>query len=383
MGSSKWNQMIEWNPNTAPGVIPFSVADMELKHPPELIEGLKSYLDEAILGYTAATPAYYEAVCGWMERRHSWKVDKDWIVFTPGIVNAFYEAINAFTEPGDGVMIMSPVYYPFYSAIEVNSRRVVDNPLILGDDGVYTIDFADFEAKAKEPNTKLLLLCSPHNPVCRVWKKEELEKIGRICNDNNVLVLADEIHFDFIMPGHKHTVYATISEEFEQNVILCTAPSKSFNLAGLQCSNIIIPSDKLRKAYQEQLQKSAMGRRLNIIAFKGCELAYTKCEEWFDELLGVIWDNFNAIADYCKNNLPKVKVTPLEGTYLMWLDFRAYGLSNDELEQIMHMDAEVFLDEGYLFGEAGGGFERINLAAPKSTLLAAMERVKKAMAKYE
>ena len=383
MGSSKWLQMQDWNPDVAPGIIPFSVADMELKHPPQLIEGLKSYLDEAILGYTQPTDSYYDALASWLKRRHNWEIDKDWVVFTPGVVFAFFEAIKAFTEPGDGILVATPAYYPFYMAIEQGGRKLVDSPLVPDDKGVYHIDFEDLEAKAKDPATKLMLFCSPHNPISRVWTRDELERVGRICMDNGVLVLSDEIHFDFVMPGHKHTVFATLSEEFRDNCIVCTAPSKSFNLAGMQCSNIIIPNEKIRTTYKDYLLTHAMGKSLNIMAYKACELAYSECEDWLDALLLHIEDCAEAITTYCAENLPKVKVTPLEGTYLLWMDFRAYGLSNEALEQIMHMEAQVFMDEGYVFGPTGDGFERINLAAPKKDLLDAMGRIKNAMSQYE
>lgn len=382
-GASKWNLMRTQNPDVKPGIVPLSVADMEFKHPPELIEGLKSYLDGAILGYTSATDAYYDAVIGWMKRRHNWDIKKEWIVFTPGVVNAFYEAVSAFTEPGDNVLLMTPVYHPFYAAATKTGRNIVESALIPDENNRYSINFEDFEEKAKDPATKILLMSSPHNPLCRVWTEEELTRLGRICIDNGVLVVSDELHFDFIMPGYKHTIYADISEEFAQNVILCTAPSKSFNLAGLQCSNIIIPNEELRAAYLGQLQKSAMGGRLNMLAFKGCELVYNECEEWFDEMLSVVLDNAQSVIAYCAEHMPKVKITPLEATYLLWMDFRAYGLTNEELQQVMRMDAQVFMNDGFSFGEAGGGFMRMNLAAPKKVIMDATERIKNALAKYE
>lgn len=382
-GSRKWKQMLEWNPDVGPDIIPFSVADMELKHPPELIEHLKDYLDRVILGYNNATEEYFSAVKGWFHRRHGWDIQDEWIVFTPGVVFAFHEAIKAFSKPGDGVLTLTPVYHLFHTSIEKTGRQAVDCPLIRDEAGAYHINFEDFEAKAKDSSVKLFMLCSPHNPVSRVWTREELIRLGRICIDNEVLVLSDEIHCDFVMPGHHHTVFASISPEFADHSIICTAPSKSFNLAGIQCSNVIIPNEQLRSAYIADLPNYASGSRLNALAYEACRAAYNDCEAWFDELLAHIKDCADSITAYCTRYLPKVRVTPLEGTYLLWMDFSAYGFSGRELERIMHMEAQFFADEGYIFGEASSGFERVNLAAPKWALLDGMERIRNTLSRYE
>lgn len=255
VGSAKYEQMLGWNPDVSEDIVPFSVADMELKNPPEIIEGLKKYIDKSVLGYTKPTEGYTSAVCGWMKKRHNWEVNPEWIIQSPGVVNAFYTAIKALSNPGDGVIIMTPSYYPFYSAIESNDRKVVKSSLINTGDN-YLIDFEDFEEKARDANNKILLFCSPHNPTGRVWKKDELEKIAEICLKNNVLIISDEIHFDLIMPGYEHTVFATISEEVANNMIVCTAPSKTFNLAGMQTSNIIIPNKEIREAYLKEVSSS-------------------------------------------------------------------------------------------------------------------------------
>lgn len=378
--SSKWDQMKGWNPNVGSDIVPFSVADMELRNAPEIIEGIKEYVDKTILGYTNAGEAYYNAVSGWMGRRHSWDIKPEWILGTPGVVNAFYTAVKAFTKPGEGVILMTPVYYPMYMAVERNKRKIVRNPLIYKDNR-YSIDFDDLEQKAKDPSNTLIILCSPHNPVGRVWTPEELERIGRICIDNNVVIVSDEIHFDIIMPGYKHTVFATISEEFADHSIVCTAPSKTFNLAGLQTSNIIIRNERLRERFLEE-QLSVSISRLNMIGYKACELAYDKGEEWLEQLLLHIDHNRLVLTEYMEQNLPQIKVIPMEGTYLQWLDLNALGISPLELERIMHMEAQVFFDEGYVFGEEGKGFERMNIACPTNVMLVALERMKKTLDQY-
>lgn len=373
-GSAKWEQMKGWNPNVSEGIIPFSIADMELKNPPEIIEGLKKYIASNVLGYTQPTESYINAVCSWMGKRHDWKIKPEWIVGSAGVVSAFYSVIRALSKPGDGIMIMSPVYYPFYSAIELNNRKVVNNSLIITG-STYVIDYKDLEKKAQNQDNKILLFCSPHNPVGKVWNKEELEKVGEICLRNNVLIISDEIHFDLIMPGHKHTVFASISEELSNNMIVCTAPSKTFNLAGMQTSNIIISNKAIRDAYLKEVGSQGFFA-LNILGYKACEIAYTKCEEWLDELIKLIYHNHLKLKKYIEENIPVIKIYDLEGTYLQWMDFNGLGLNKDELEKLMHK-SDLFFDEGYLSGEEGNGYERMNLACPTKTVLQALERLKK------
>lgn len=372
-GSAKYEQMIGWNPNVSESTIPFSVADMELKNAPEIVEGLKQFISDNILGYTVPTKEYNDAVCGWMQKRHGWEIKPEWIIGSAGVVGAFFSAIKAFSDPGDGIIIMTPVYYPFFNAIKKNNRTLVENELI-NTGNKYIIDFEDLEAKAKNSKNKILLFCSPHNPVGRVWTKEELEKVAKICLDNNVLIISDEIHFDLVMPSFKHTVFATISEEAANNMIVCTAPSKTFNLAGMHTSNIIIPNKDIRKKYLEEVESNGFFS-LGILGYKACEIAYTKCEGWLEELNGLIHHNHIVLKDFFAKNLPEVKVYDLEGTYLQWMDFRPLGLDKDELEKLMHVEAEVFFDEGYVFGEVGSGFERMNIACPTNVMVEGLERV--------
>lgn len=374
VGASKWNLMQKTNVNIGEDIIPFSVADMEFKNPPEIIKGLKEYIDSSIFGYTEATEEYYKAVCNWMERRHKWNIKKEWITEFPGVVPALYMIIRALTKEDDNVLLMTPVYYPFYKAITANKRKVINTELLLCNDH-YEIDFEDFEEKAKLESTKILILCNPHNPVGRVWSEEELKKIGRICIDNNLLIVSDEIHFDLIMPGYKHTVFANISEEFAENSIICTAPSKTFNLAGLQASNIIVPNKKIRDKIIIERRGSIGNLGLNIFGYKACEIAYNECEEWLNELLKVLNKNKELVEDFIKTNLPEIKVINLEGTYLQWLDFRELEKDHKALEKFMVTEAMLFLDEGYIFGDEGRGFERINLACPTKILQEALNRL--------
>jgi cystathionine beta-lyase len=374
MGSRKWNVMAQHNPNAAEDVIPLSVADMEFRNPPELAQGLKDYIDRSILGYTLPNDAFYQSVARWMKNRHQWDIKPEWLVQAPGVVNALFGIVKTFTEPGDGIIIMQPVYYPFSAAITQNGRELVNNALIY-EDYAYRIDFDDLEKKAKDPKNKMLILCSPHNPIGRVWTREELEKVGRICIDNNVLVVSDEIHFDFILTGHKHTVFANISEEFAQHCIICTAPSKTFNIAGLKISNIVIPNDHLRKQLMEKNQRDFASNALGIQA---CRICYDDCGAWKDEMLCMIEYNYQQVKKFVEEKLPQIKVIELQGTYLLWLDCTALGLSDEELEKLT-LGADLYLDEGYLFGPGGSGFERINLACPTRYLMAAMERFQKAI----
>jgi aminotransferase/cystathionine beta-lyase len=376
-GAAKWEDMFRKKPDVSAGVVPLSVADMELVNPPEIIAGLKAFLDTAVLGYTMPTDAYKAAVAGWMAKRHRWNINPDWITLSPGVVTAFFTAVKAFTEPGDGVIIQRPVYYPFTFAIERNRRTLVNNPLVL-ENGTYRIDYEDLEKKARDPKNKLIIFCSPHNPVGRVWKKEELQRVAEICLRNKVLMVSDEIHFDLLMPGVEHTVYATLSEEAAQNCVVCTAPSKTFNLAGMQTSNIITPNQELRTRLMDQCNQNGSAM-LGILGLKACEIAYTQCEAWLDEFLDLLKVNHELVKSYCAQKIPQIGVFPLEGTYLQWLDFRAFGLDYLELEKFMINEAEWFTDEGVMFGEEGKGFERINLACPTAIVEEAMERLHHAL----
>lgn len=376
-GSAKWEQMRAWNPAVEEGVIPLSVADMEFKTPPEVVEGLKAYLDEAVLGYAVPYPEFLQAVVGWQRRRHDWNIEPEWIVNSSGVVSAFYAAIRALSEEGDGVIIFRPVYYPFGAAIADTKRTEVNVPLA-NRDGHYTIDFDAFEEAASNPRNKVLLFCSPHNPVGRVWTREELERIADIALRHGLYVISDEIWHDITMPGYQHTVFATVNEHLMDRLITCTAPSKSFNLAGLMTSNIIIANPELRERFCSALQ-AIHGDRIGVLGYRACELAYAHAEDWLLELLKVVDRNQHLVQDFFQKNFPQITAPLVEGTYLQWLDFRALGWSDEELEMFLHEEAQFFTDEGYIFGAEGSGYERINLALPTDALMEALERLRKAL----
>lgn len=380
-GSGKWDEIENTLGYTPQGIIPFSVADMEFVTQPEIREGLKQFLDNSVLGYAQPTEAYKNAVKNWMKKRHNWEIETEWIQDVHGIISAFFTAVKAFTKTGEGVMLMTPVYYPMYAAIERNQRVLVENKLIRDGD-TYRIDFADFETKAKDANTKLLILCSPHNPSARVWTPEELRRIGDICIDNDVLIVSDEIHFDLISPGHHHTVFASISDEFAQHSLICTAPSKTFNLAGLQTANIIIKNKELREKFFIEMQKDDGNPKCNILGLEGCRLAYEYCEEWLKEVLKVIDTNRRIITEYLAKEFPSVQVMKMEGTYLLWIDFNGLGIECHKLAKILKEEALLFLDDGHIFGSAGEGFERWNLACPTEYVVNALERMKTTLKKY-
>ncbi len=376
-GAFKWDEMMKYGVKEDEDIIPFSVADMEFVTAPEIIDALKHELDSSVMGYANPTDSYLDAVCSWQKTRHNWNAQPEWILPSHGVVDAFFEAVKTYTRPGEGVMLTTPVYYPMYDAIRLTGRVLVDSPM-LNYGTRYGIDFADLERKASDPDTKMFILCSPHNPCGRVWTRAELERIADICLKHDVLVVSDEIHADLIMPGHVHTVYASLSEEAANNCIVCTAPSKTFNLAGLQTSNIFIPNPELRSKFLASLKLSNTNPKCNILGYRACEAAYRQCGEWLDECISVIDTNRKVIADFMAREFPAVKVYDLEGTYLLWLDFNGLGLDYREIEHINHYEARLFFDEGYVFGKQGEGFERWNLACPTRYIHEALERMKKA-----
>lgn len=375
VGSNKWGAMQKLRQGLPPEVIPLSVADMEFVNPPEIAEHLSHYLETMILGYTQPTDSYYAALSDWMARRHNWKIDREWVVPSPGVVPALCHMVQAYTEPGDKVIVFPPVYYPFYSAIRENGRQVLECPL-LEKDGHYEMDFDRFAQVAEEG--KVLLFSSPHNPVGRVWSREELEKLSAICLEKGVLVLSDEIHFDLILGERHHTVFATLSEAAAQNCVICTAPSKTFNLAGLQTANIIIPNKKLREKLLAVRNRLGI-HGCNMLGYQACETAYRECEDWLEQLLAVLRENRTLVETYARAFLPGVKPVELEGTYLQWLDCRALGMDAKALEKFMQEEALWFTDEGYIFGTGGEGFERINLACPTWVLRKALDRLRDAL----
>lgn len=358
-------------------ILPLWIADMDFKTSSYIEDALVERVREAIFGYSEVQTPYFNAVSNWMKTHHNWEVKERWLVKTPGVVFALAMAVKAFTKPGDSVIIQSPVYYPFSGVITENGRNVVSSDLYLGDDNRYHMDYEDFEKKIVENDVKLFLLCNPHNPVGRVWTREELEKVGDICLKHNVLVVSDEIHADFVFKG-KHQVFAAIKKEYEDITVTCTAPSKTFNLAGLSLSNIFIPNRKLKHRLKDQMSAAGTGS-MGVMGLIACQTAYEKGEEWYHAMKSYVWENIEFTKQYVKENLPGVKMVDHEGTYLVWLDFRDTGLSVDELEDLIIHKAKLWLDSGKIFGKSGEGFQRINVACPRSTVKAALDRIKAAL----
>ena len=358
-------------------LLPLWVADMDFKVSEKILEALHERVEHGIFGYSEVQDEYFEAVQGWLEKRHHWKVESRWLVKTPGVVFALAMAVQAFTDPGDGVMIQKPVYYPFSEVIEDNDRIIVDNTLYLGEDGRYHIDFEDFERKAEQYHIKLFLLCNPHNPVGRVWTREELERLGEICIRRDIIVVSDEIHQDFVFKG-EHLVFADLSEELKNRTITCTSPSKTFNLAGLQISNIFIANQQLRRRFRRQVGAAGYSQ-LNTLGLTACEAAYRCGEDWHDQLMEYLRANISYVREFLKERIPAIQFIEPEGTYLVWLDFRELGLTEGEREDLIVKKAGLWLDSGAMFGPAGEGFERINIACPRSIVKQAMESLERAV----
>lgn len=360
-------------------VLPLWVADMDFASPQPVINALVARAQHGLYGYTAIPDSYYQAAINWMKRRHNWEISADWISTTPGVVPALKAAVRAFVPPGGKVIIQTPVYYPFFSTIESNDAEIVTNPLIY-ENGRYRIDFNDLAQKASDPQVSMLILCSPHNPIGRVWNQEELRHVGEICLAHDVLIASDELHGDLVFNGAVFTPFGKINDDFLQNSIIFTAGSKTFNLAGIRASNIIIADPDRRQKYQKTLDSSGLGS-INLFGIVALETAYNEGEEWLQQLLAYIQGNFDFMCDYIAQNIPQLHVVPLEGTYLAWIDCRKLGLDNQELRKLMFQEARVYLDEGYIFGEGGDGFERLNLACPRSILADALERINIAVKK--
>lgn len=357
--------------------LPLWVADMDLKTSSYIEDALVERAKHGIFGYSEAQRPYFESVKAWMKKHHDWEVQEKWLVKTPGVVFALAMAVKAYTEPGDGVLIQSPVYYPFSEVIEDNGRKVVSNTLYLGEDDRYHIDLDDFEKKIVEEKIKLFFLCNPHNPVGRVWTREELTKLGDICVERHVIVVSDEIHQDFVFKG-KHLVFADLKKEYEDISIVCTSPSKTFNIASLMISNIFIPNRDLKRKFHKELDAAGISQ-LGVMGLVACEAAYSKGEEWYQAMYSYVADNIAFTKRYVETDLPGVRMIGHEGTYLVWLDFRGTGLSTDALERLIVHKAKLWLDSGKIFGESGRGFQRINVACPRSVLSEALERIRKAL----
>jgi len=354
------------------------VADMDFKVPDPVIDALKKVAEHGIFGYTAAPQSYYDALKAWMKRRHNWDIKSEWVSYSPGVVPALFMLVKAFTKPKDQVIVQTPAYYPFFSAIQSSNCEILDNPLRL-ENGQYRMDLADLESKISS-RTKMIILCSPHNPIGRVWQETELRELGELCLKNDILIISDEIHQDIIFDGFKHIPFALISEELADITIVCTGASKSFNLAGLQMSGIIIPNPELRERFNNTV--SSCGILLpNIFAVAAVEAAYRHGESWLEHLLDYLQGNLKCMTDYITERIQGLEIIQPEGTYLVWLDFRKCGIDRARLDKFLREDAKVALEEGTKFGCKEEGFERMNIACPRGTLEEALRRIERGLSK--
>lgn len=377
--SNKWNFRKEKVGRD--DVLAMWVADMDFETSPAVKNAILKRAERGLYGYAAVTPSYTKALTDWFARRHQWTIEPEEIVQTPGVIGALHIAVHALSQKDDYILIQTPVYHPFFRVIHNTNRRVLENPLIKTKNG-YEIDFADFEQKIVTCQPKVFVLCNPHNPTGRVYSKAELKRLGDICLAHEVIIIADEIHSDIVYSDAQHTPFATVSPELAQNVISCTAPSKTFNLAGLQNSNIIIPNKKIRGKFKSVFDSFGFPKP-SLFSLVATEAAYTYGEAWLDQVLSYIEKNRDYALVRIGKKLPSIVVNKPQGTYFLWLDFNAYGLSNEALEKFLIKEAKVWFNQGYIFGEQGSGFVRVNIACPRSILEKALTQIEVAVAKLK
>lgn len=374
----------KWDGTGRKDILPLWVADMDFRVAEPIMTALRKRLEHGIFGYTKVRDSYYEALSGWFARRHCWEIEKEQVIYTIGVVPAISAIIKAFTQPGDKVLIQTPVYNCFYSSIRNNGCTFASNPLVLGnasDDGAsalgrYTIDFDDLEKKASDPAVKLMLLCNPHNPAGRVWTVDELRRIGEICLRHDVIVVADEIHCELVFGGHNYTPFASISEEFSRNCVTCVSPSKAFNIAGLQIANIVTANPEMKSRIDRAININEVCD-VNPFGVEALIAAYDEGEEWLEQLLGYLEGNWQYMRDFCATSLPDFPLVELEGTYLAWMDCRHLGMESERLEEDLIEKTGLWLNAGSMYGEEGEGFMRWNLACPRARLADALDRFRR------
>lgn len=363
--SYKWDSAPE-------GVLPMWVADMDFRTAPAIIDALQKRVAHGIFGYTRVSDAYYDAVTSWFSRRHGWDIDREWIIYTSGVVPAVSAVIKALTEPGDKVIVQTPVYNCFFSSIRNNGCEIVSNPLRrVGD--TYEMDFDALERCAADPRAKVMLLCNPHNPAGRVWTPDELTRLGNICLRNGVTVVADEIHCELVYQGFKYTPFASLSDAFLHRSVTCVSPSKAFNIAGLQIANIVAFDNDLRSRIDKAININEVCD-VNPFGVAATIAAYNEGEEWLNQLVDYLHGNYEAMAEFCRRELPEFPITRLEGTYLVWMDCSSLGMPSDALEHVLLDDARLWLNAGTMYGAEGEGYMRWNIACPRSVMLDGLNR---------
>lgn len=371
----------KWDIVKEEDVIPLWVADMDFKAAPAILEALKKRVEHGVFGYTLVPDSYYEAIINWFARRHNWQIDRSWIIYTTGVVPAVSCAIKALTLPGEKVLIQTPDYNCFFSSIKNNGCEVAENGLVRRGDS-YEVDFEDFERQCADEKTTVFLLCNPHNPAGRVWTKEELERMNDICLAHGVRVISDEIHCELVMPGHRFTPFAAISDACRDNSVVLNSPTKAFNIAGLQIANIICADPAMRRRIDRAVNINEVCD-VNPFGVAALQAAYNESEEWLDSLNHYIWGNYLALKEFIAKELPRLEVARLEGTYLAWVDIKATGLTSDEAYEKLMKEGRVYVNSGTMYGRrAGEGYLRINLACPRATLLEGMKRMGGVLRQY-
>ena len=368
----------KWDSVEEPDMLPMWVADMDFRTAPAVVYALQRRVEHGIFGYTRVPEAYYSAVTAWFGRKHGWAIQKEWIIYTSGVVPALSAVVKALTAPGDKVLVQTPVYNCFFSSIRNNGCEVVANPLIY-ENATYRIDFDDLECKATDPGVKLLLLCNPHNPVGRVWKKEELARIGEICIRHQVTVVSDEIHCELVFPGYTYTPFASVSAQFAAHSVTCVSPSKAFNIAGLQIANIICADARVRAQIDKAINVNEVCD-VNPFGVEATIAAYREGEEWLSQLIGYLEENYLCMKAFCEKYLSDLPITILEGTYLVWMDCRRLHKSSEELERLLLKEARLWLNAGTMYGVEGEGFMRWNIACPRPQLIKGLKRFRNSLA---
>ena len=362
----------KWDSAADEDMLPMWVADMDFRTAPAIVEALQKRVSHGVFGYTRVPDAYYDAVVGWFDRRHGWKIRRERMIYTSGVVPALSAVIKALTVPGDKVVVQTPVYNCFFSSVRNNGCTLVSNPLLRVED-TWKVDFEDLERKVSDPKVKLFLLCNPHNPAGRVWTKEELARMGEICFRHDVMVISDEIHCELVFPEYRYTPFASISEEFAARSVVCISPSKAFNMAGLQIANIVAPDEEVRQKIDKAINVNEVCD-VNPFGVLATIAAYNEGEEWLVQLLDYLKGNYLWMRDFCRKHLPQFPVGRLEGTYLVWMDCSSLHQSSEELEQNLMKEARLWLNAGTMYGAEGEGFMRWNIACPRSVLEEGLKR---------